>query len=313
MGLTVGVDVGGTKIAAGVVDEHGKIIDQTRVATPEDDEAGSVAAIIEVVRQLHARHEVVAAGLGCAGFVDAGRSTVLFAPNLSWTDVELRHTVGSATGLPVVVENDANAAAWAEFQFGAGVDVQDMVCVTVGTGIGGGLVLDGRLYRGAGGFAAELGHIRVVPDGLRCGCGLKGCWEQYASGRALVREARDLAKTRSPLAERLLEMAGGSPKAITGHMVTQAAAEGDEAAIELLETLGQWLGAGMATVAATLDPAVFVVGGGVSEAGDLLIEPARASFRRHLTGRSHRPEPEIRRALLGNEAGIVGAADLSRV
>jgi glucokinase len=313
MGLTVGVDVGGTKIAAGVVDEQGKIIDQFRVDTPEDDEAGSVVAIIDVVRELGRRHDVVAAGLGCAGFVDAGRSTVLFAPNLSWTDVELKDTVGNATALPVVVENDANAAAWAEFQFGAGADVQDMVCVTVGTGIGGGLVLDGRLYRGAAGFAAELGHMRVVPDGLRCGCGLKGCWEQYASGRTLVREARDLAKTRSPLAERLLEMAGGAPKAITGHMVTQAASEGDEAAIELLETLGQWLGTGMATVAATLDPAVFVVGGGVSEAGDLLIEPARASFRRHLTGRSHRPEPEMRLALLGNEAGIVGAADLARV
>ena len=134
--------------------------------------------------------EIAAVGIGSAGFVDAARSTVLFAPNLAWRNVAVRAQVFAATDLPVVVENDANAAAWGEFRFGVAEDVDDMVCVTVGTGIGGGLVLDGAVYRGAHGVGAELGHMRVVPNGHLCGCGNRGCLEQYASGQALVREAR---------------------------------------------------------------------------------------------------------------------------
>jgi glucokinase len=237
---------------------------------------------------------------------------VLFAPNLAWRDVPVRDQVSGATGLRVVVENDANAAAWGEFQFGAAEDVDDMVCVTVGTGIGGGVVLDGRLYRGAHGIGGELGHVRLVPDGYMCGCGNRGCVEQYASGRALVREARELADSHSVFATRLLEMAGGDPEAITGPMVTQAAQEGDKPARELIADLGRWLGEALASFAAMLDPAVFVIGGGVSAAGDLLVAPAVAAFRRNLTGRGYRPEGEIRVATLGNDAGIVGAADLSR-
>jgi glucokinase len=227
--------------------------------------------------------------------------------------VPVRDRVAAATGLPVVVENDANAAAWGEFRYGAAEDVDDMICVTVGTGIGGGLVLDGSIYRGAHGVGAELGHMRVVPDGHLCGCGNRGCLEQYASGSALVREARALASSRSVFAARLLELSDGDPEAITGPMVTGAARDGDEPSRELLADLGRWLGEGLASFAALLDPAVFVIGGGVSEAGDLLLTPTAAAFRRNLTGRGHRPEPEIRVATLGNDAGIVGAADLARV
>lgn len=312
MALTIGVDVGGTKIAAGLVDDAGAIIARTRRDTPSSDPAAIVRDIVGVVDQLRAGHEVEAVGVGSAGFIDAARSTVMFAPNLAWRDVPVRDLVTGATGLHVVVENDANAAAWGEFRFGAAEDVDDMVCVTVGTGIGGGVVLDGRLYRGAHGVGAELGHMRLVPDGHLCGCGNRGCVEQYASGRALVREAMALVQARSVSAARLLEMAEGDPAAITGPMITGAAQEGDEGSQELMTDLGRWLGEALASFAAILDPAVFVIGGGVSEAGDLLVAPAAAAFRRNLTGRGHRPEAEIRIATLGNDAGIVGAADLAR-
>jgi glucokinase len=313
VGLAIGVDVGGTKIAGGVVDEAGKIVTRTRRETPSTDPAAIVDNIVAVVEELRHDNDVECVGVGSAGFVDAARATVLFAPNLAWRDVPVRDRVAAATGLPVVVENDANAAAWGEFRYGAAEDVDDMICVTVGTGIGGGLVLDGSIYRGAHGVGAELGHMRVVPDGHQCGCGNRGCLEQYASGSALVREARALASSRSVFAARLLELSDGDPEAITGPMVTGAARDGDEPSRELLADLGRWLGEGLASFAALLDPAVFVIGGGVSEAGDLLLTPTAAAFHRNLTGRGHRPEPEIRVATLGNDAGIVDAADLARV
>jgi glucokinase len=184
--LTAGVDVGGTKIAAGVVDESGKLLASTRRETPATDTGMVLEGIADAVRELRSTHEITAVGIGAAGFVDASRSTVLFAPNLAWRDEDLRTALTAQLGVPVVVENDANAAAWAESRFGAGRDHDDVAVITVGTGIGGGLVNSGRLVRGGYGVAAEIGHITMVPYGRRCGCGLQGCWEQYGSGRALV-------------------------------------------------------------------------------------------------------------------------------
>jgi glucokinase len=312
MGLAIGVDIGGTKVAAGVVTEDGTIIARARRETPSTDPEATEDTIAEVVHELAASYQVEAVGLGAAGFIDEKRSTVLFAPNLAWRNEPLQLDVQRRVGLPVVVENDANAAAWGEARFGAGRGEDHLLCVTVGTGIGGGIVLRGELYRGRFGIAAEFGHFRVVPNGLRCGCGNKGCWEMYASGNALVRDARDLAESGSPLASRMLEMGGGTAEGITGPIVTRAAREGDPTAIELFEELGQWLGQGAASLAAILDPGCFVIGGGVSEAGDLLLTPTREAFHKALTGRGHRPEAEIRLAQLGNEAGLVGAADLAR-
>src|SRR5439155_27050903 len=181
--------------------------------------------------------------------------------------------------LPVVVENDANAAAWAEFRFGAGRDVDNsMALYTVGTGIGGGLVLDGELVRGAHGIAAELGHVRVVPEGHPCGCGRRGCLEQYASGSALVRFAQLTAKDQPDTAARLLALAGGAADAITGPLVTQAARDGDPAALSAFEQIGYWLGNSMADVVQVVDPEVIVVGGGVIDAGELLLAPARTGL-----------------------------------
>ncbi len=312
MSLTIGVDVGGTKIAAGVVDESGALLATTRRETPATDPELIEEQIEDAVRELRETHEVDGVGVAAAGFVDAANGMVLFAPNLAWRDEPLGADLRERLQLPVTVENDANAAAWGEYRFGAASHVEDMVLLTVGTGLGGGIVTQGRLLRGAGGLGAEVGHVRVVPEGFRCGCGNRGCWEQYASGSALEREARDLVASGSLHAARLLELCEGKPKKLRGRMVTLAAHEGDPASVELLADLGRWLGEGMASMAAVLDPSVFVVGGGVVAAGDLLVEPARTALRRNLPARGHRPDIEVQAATLGNEAGMIGVADLAR-
>jgi glucokinase len=310
--LAIGVDIGGTKILAGVVDLGGRIVAQTRRETPADDPSKTQDTIADAVRELTSSYSVVGIGLGAAGFVDARRSTVMFAPNLAWRDEHLRESLEERLGLPVVVENDANAAAWAEVQFGAARGETHVVILTIGTGIGGGIVLDGELYRGRYGVAAEVGHLNIVPDGRRCGCGLQGCWEQYGSGRALVQEAQEQATVSPSMSRELLRLAGGRAEDITGHMVTAAARSGDVAALQCFDELGKWLGRGMAQLAAVLDPGMFVIAGGVSEAGEMLRAPVEAILRKNLTGRGHRPTAQVRIAELGNEAGLVGAADLAQ-
>jgi len=311
--LTVGVDIGGTKVAAGVVDPQGRVLARARRLTPSRDPRAVENTIEEVVAELRAAHDIGAVGIGAAGFVDAERSRVLFAPHLAWRNEPLRDAVAAAVQLPVVVENDANAAAWAEWRFGAGRGETRLVCVTLGTGIGGGIVSDGQVQRGKHGMAGEFGHMVVVPDGQRCECGNRGCLEQYASGNVLGREARELARASSPVTVPLLQRVGGDVDALVGPVITEAARDGDPLAIELFEEVGRWLGIGLANLAAALDPGMFVIGGGVSDAGELLLRPARDSFRRILTGRGFRPEPRIVKAALGPEAGLVGAADLARV
>jgi glucokinase len=310
--LTIGVDVGGTKIAAGVVEPDGTLVEKVLRETPARETRATEDAIIAVVGELRRRHDIEAVGIGAAGYIDEKRATVLFAPNLAWRDEPLRATIEGAVGIPVVVENDANAAAWGEFRFGAGADVDDLLMVALGTGIGGGIVLRGELFRGTFGIAGEFGHVKMVPDGRLCGCGNRGCWEQYASGKALVHEVREVADTGSPTAAVILEAAGGDIAAITGQMVTAAAQDGDRLCMEAFDTIGGWLGRGLADLASIFDPGVVIIGGGVSEAGDLLMDPARRTFQRELSGRGHRPEMEIRLAALGNAAGMSGAADLAR-
>ncbi|HEU4946065.1 MAG TPA: ROK family glucokinase [Kribbella sp.] len=313
MGLTIGIDVGGTKIAAGLVGPDGVIGARAHRDTPADSVDGTAAAICDAAAELIAGNDVEAVGIGAAGFVSSDRSTVLFAPNLAWRNEPLGARVADKLKIPVVVENDANAAAWGEFAFGAARDVQDMVCVTVGTGIGGGVVNDGELLRGAHGVAAELGHMRVVPGGHRCGCGARGCLEQYASGRALVREGRAQAESGSLAAMQMLSVCGISdPAELTGPMITRAAAAGDPCAVELLEELGRWLGEGLASLATLFDPTLIVVGGGVSAAKELLLTSAETAFEKVLPAKANRPHPMFSVAELGNDAGLIGAADLAR-
>jgi glucokinase len=318
MSVTIGIDIGGTKIAGGLVDGEGTILDRARRDTPARSQQGIVDSIVAVIADLDAiaRAEglgpVEAVGLGAAGLVDETRQIVRFAPNLDWVEEPLGPAVAAGCGLPVVVENDANAAAWGEFRFGAGRGTHDLVAVTVGTGIGGGIVHDDRLVRGSYGMAAEFGHLVRVQDGRLCGCGKRGCWEQYASGNALLRKARDLAADRRGEAHLLLGLGDGTPEGVTGMHVTQAAREGDPVALEAFRRIGTWLGTGLADVAALLDPAVFVIGGGVSEAGELLLSPAREAFTSTLVAGGHRPHARIVSAVLGNDAGMIGAADLAR-
>jgi glucokinase len=310
----IGVDIGGTKVLAGVVDTEGKVLDRVRLETPDRSKTPDVVedTIVRAVRQLMTRHSVATIGIGAAGFVDSTRSTVMFSPHLSWRNEPLRAKLMDRLRAPIIVDNDANMAAWAEFRFGAARDRRQILCVTLGTGIGGALVLDGRLYRGANGMAGEFGHMQVVPGGRRCECGNRGCWEQYSSGNTLVRDARELVAAESPVAHRLRELCGDDPSRLTGPLVTEAARDGDPAAIELFGEVGGWLGTGLAGFTAAFDPDCIVVGGGVSDAGDFLLGPAREALGRTLTGRGFRPVPELIKARLGPDAGFIGAADMAR-
>src|SRR5580693_9367510 len=216
MTLAIGVDVGGTKVAAGVVDSCGQIIAQLRRSTPAASPPRTEQTIADVVTELLASYEVAAIGLGAAGFVDSDRATMLFAPNLAWRQEPLKQRVEERLGRAVVVENDANDSAWAEARFGAARGYRDVMLVAVGTGIGAAIIIGGELYRGRWGIAGEPGHVRVVPDGRLCGCGNRGCWEQYASGNALVAEAREFARRTPKGAMRLLQLGGGVPEGISG-------------------------------------------------------------------------------------------------
>jgi glucokinase len=313
MGLTIGVDVGGTKVLAGVVDEDGQILEQDRQSTPKTDGEAIAEVIAGLVASLRARHDVDAVGIGAAGWIDLDRANVMFAPNLVWRNEPLKLRVSKLIDLPIVVENDANCHVWAEHRFGAARGRDTVVAVILGTGIGGGIVLEGRLYRGGFGIAGEPGHIRVVPDGRPCGCGNRGCWEQYASGNALVRAAREIARSAPSSVPFLMKAVVGQVDAITGPLVTQAANAGDPGARECFEIIGRWVGQGLADLATILDPACFVVGGGPADAGAVLLDPIRASFAAALSGGAYRPHAPILAAELGSSAGLVGAADLARI
>jgi glucokinase len=311
--LTIGVDIGGTKVLGGVVDEDGTVLGQARRDTPADDPSQVLDRIVDVINELKSAHTVEAVGIGAAGWIDADRAVVQFAPNLAWRDEPLRDEIAARVDLPTVVENDANVAAWAEFKFGAARDAEDsMVMFTVGTGIGGGIVLGGDLVRGAHGIAAELGHVLVVRDGHPCGCGRHGCLEQYASGNALTRFAREAAKADPDAAVDLLKEAGGDPAKLTGPMVTEAAQAGDPVALGAFAEAGYWLGQACADLIQILDPQVIVIGGGVIDAGDLLLAPTRDEYIKALPARAKFPVAEVVAASLGNVAGLVGAADLAR-
>jgi glucokinase len=310
--LTVGVDVGGTKVLAGVVDYRGQVVAQERRETIGHDVRAVEDTIVDLVTGFRRSYDVAAVGVGAAGFVDASRSVVTFSPHLAWRDEPLRAALAERVRLPVVVDNDANATALGESRFGAGAGHRFVICVTLGTGIGGALVMDGRVYRGANGMAGEFGHMQMVEDGHRCPCGNRGCWEQYASGNALEREARELVATKSPMAHHLREIANGDPASLTGPEITEAARSGDPLSIELLSDVGRWLGVGLAGLTAAFDPSCIIVGGGVSAAGDLLLGPTRTAFSRSLVGRGFRQEPLIVQAVLGPSAGFIGAADMAR-
>ncbi|MDQ1103224.1 glucokinase [Nocardioides zeae] len=323
----VGVDVGGTKILAGVVDAAGAVQDVAVRRTPGRTSSVLLleSTVAEAVEEVVDGRPVAAVGLAAAGFVDGAGERVMFAPHLPWRGEAVRRRLEATLGAPVLLDNDANAAGWAEHRYGAARGASLSLTVTVGTGIGGAVVLgpetgssagsgagsgggEPRLLRGRNGMAGEFGHQQVVPDGVACECGGRGCWEQYASGNALVAFARARVG-REPTV--LDDWCGGVPDRLTGPMVTDAAAAGDLVALQAFGHVGDWLGVGIANLVAALDPEIVVVGGGVSAVGDLLLDPARAALGRSLVGAPHRVVPPLRPAALGPEAAIVGAAALA--
>ena len=302
----VGVDVGGTKVNALRVDATGAILAREVVATPADDMDATLDVLVDAVRTVCDEH-VAAVGVGAAGLVETGTGVLRFAPNLAWRNVPLAQVVATAMSLPVVVDNDCTVAAYGEFRLGAARGHGDVLYVGVGTGIGGGLIAAGRLYRGAHGFAGEIGHTIVEPEGPVCGCGNKGCWETVASGSAITREGRAAARTDPELAAR----AGGDPDAVTGEIVAVAAREGDPVAAAIVSRVGRRLGEGIAGLVNTLDPQIVVVGGGVAAAADLLMGPAREAYAATVEGGGYRPDVPIVPAALGADAAAIGAAVLA--
>ncbi|GAB2838989.1 ROK family glucokinase [Microbacterium insulae] len=306
--LKVGIDIGGTKIAGGVVDPDGRILEKLRVDTPVDT-AALAAAVIDMARHFAAGHEIAAVGVAAAGFIDRDRATVIHAPNIAWRNEPLKATLEAGIEVPVAIENDANAAGWAEFRFGAGRDVDNMVMLTMGTGVGGAIVLDGELFRGGHGIAAELGHTRFTRDGLPCGCGQNGCLEQYASGRALQREANAIADGGG--IGRALAALREEKGSISGPAVSRLVLAGDPGATEALRRVATALGEACGGFQAVLDPELFVIGGGVAQLGEDLLAPVRLAYETSLPGYGDRPVAEFAIAQLVNDAGLIGAADLA--
>lgn len=308
---SIGIDIGGTKIAGALVSDDGRILDEVRQPTPAGDPAAIMDLVVAMIERLRAGNDVIAAGVAAAGFIDADQSTVYYAPNINWRHEPFRDLLRERVDLDVTIDNDANAAGWAEFRFGVAREAHHMTMLTIGTGVGGAVVTGDRLLRGGFGTAGELGHLRIVPDGLPCGCGARGCIEQYGSGRALLRMANEIADAGGIG----LGLAGARDRAggLTGTVLAELITEHDPGALHALRQLGGWLGQACASLSAVLDPELFVFGGGVAIAGDLLLDPVRESYLAHLPARGYHPEPRFAVAQLNNDAGVVGAADLARI
>jgi glucokinase len=301
--LAVGVDLGGTKISAGLVDDAGKIHERNELPSDIDDAAGVIAQIAELVSRLSVEG-VTGVGIGAAGIVDHATGHYFYGPNTGLRDFDLAKLASEAVRLPVQIDNDANCAAWAEHRFGVGRGCSNFICVTLGTGIGGGFVVAGKPYRGAHGGAAEIGHMLIEPDGPLCGCGRHGCWEQLASGLALERMALEgiNAHDDSLLTEHY--HAGR----IRGPAITKAAREGDAFARQLCDTLARWIGLGLGSLVNILEPERIAIAGGVVRDWDLFAPGAETAMLEQMEADSRRPHPELLAAELGPDAGIVGAA-----
>jgi len=310
----IGIDIGGTKVLGGVVTGTGEILATARRDTPREGGRALTQAIANVATELVQQYPVDSIGVSAAGFISSDRQTMLATPNISnWNGVNLVAELTEILDKKIVLENDANAAAWGEFKFGAGRGRSDLMMLTLGTGVGGGLILDGSVFRGAFGIGAELGHIRLVPEGQLCGCGIRGCLEQYASGSALMRHAREAIDASPLLARNLLDRGDGTIESLRGSDITDAARDGDPVAIAAFNTMATYLGAGIASLCAVIDPSCVVLGGGVIDAGELFLGPTRDAALRLIPFSGKHPYPEIVAAELGNHAGLVGVADLSRI
>lgn len=308
MTTTIGIDIGGTSVRAAVLDGTEVLGTPLRDTTPRT-ERETEDLLVTLITKLAATRPVEAVGLAVAGFVSADRQRVMFAPHLAWRDAPVPQRITERVGLPVVMDHDVNSAAWAEYRRGVSAGSSIALLIALGTGIGAGFVVDGRIYRGAHGVAPELGHLTVVPDGRPCPCGKRGCWERYCSGTALAQTARlRMADHDAPVLRRLCH---DDPAAVTGTMVAVAATEGDPVALHAMDDLGRWLAVGLSLVTDVLDPEVIVIGGGVSAAAGMFLPLAASEFAGAITGAGHRPLPRVELARFGDRAGIIGAGLLA--
>lgn len=306
----LGIDIGGTKIAGALVDEEGHIVLHQFRDSPASNAQAMEDTVVELIAELSEGRQIMSAGIAAAGFIDNDQGSVYYAPNIAWRNEPLREKLEARVALPIVIENDANAAGWAEYRFGAGRHVTNMTMLTLGTGVGGAIVINGELFRGGFGAGAEVGHLRVVNDGVVCGCGGRGCIEQYGSGRALLRFAAEVS--HDPVIGGPLAGYRASDGTLDPTGVKILLEERDPGAIRALQSVGSWVGIACASLAAVLDPELFVIGGGVAVAGDEILRPIRASFLEHVSAKGFHPEPQFAIAELVNDAGVVGAADLAR-
>ncbi|MBK5289201.1 MAG: ROK family protein [Acidimicrobiia bacterium] len=306
----IGLDIGGTKVLGAVVSAQGEVLTECRVPSPTSTWAHLLAAIEASVTELRGSHPgVESVGIGAAGMVDLDGS-IHYSPNVpAFRSTRVRADVEAAVGLPTTVDNDANVAAYAEVRFGAAAGMTDAMVITLGTGIGGGIIVGGAVLRGANGFAAEVGHFQVDPNGPPCACGEIGHWEAMASGTALGVMARAAAE-RGELAS-ALALAGGAVEAITGQHVSEAARGGAADALTVIDAYGGNVAVGLVGLANIFDPGVIAIAGGIVNDGDLYLEPIRRHFLGHIEGASYRPRPEIVPATLGERAGVIGAAILA--
>ncbi len=310
---TLGVDLGGTHLRVGLVDASGGVLAARKVATPTSEADALVAAIADTAAAVRAdagAASVTAIGVGIAALVDVD-GVARDAPNVpALVGVPLRSAVAAATGLAVTVDNDANVAALGELVHGSAQGARHALVITLGTGIGGGIVIDGRIYRGAHGFAAEIGHWQCDPTGPMCACGIRGHWEALASGTALGRLGRDAAARGE--APSVLEHARGSVDAVDGFAVSAALADAAPDAEALLDRFADQVAIGCAGLLAMFDPERIVISGGLVVLGDALLDRVRERVPAHLESAAHRPEIPIVAGVLGDDAGLIGAAVLAR-
>ena len=309
--LTIGIDIGGTKISVGVVDSSGNLIDSSRCSTPTEGGKVLISSVINLIKEFNKKYEIKGIGISIAALISSDYGTIVGAPNIAnLSKLNFANEIKEEFKLPIIIENDANAAMWAEFKFGNAKGLNPVMFFIIGTGVGGGLVIDGKLFKGANGIGAEFGHMCVVPNGLLCGCGSKGCIEQYASGGALIRYANEALLANPDKSEEVLSFGEGK---LSGTALTKAAKAGNELALAAFSKQADWLGLACASYSLIIDPQAIIIGGGVVDAGELFLAPVRAAMRKYMPfAESHVP-PKIIAAKFGNDAGLIGAADLVRV
>jgi glucokinase len=309
----IGIDIGGTKMAGALVDDAGNVVNELKIPSPIGDSDQMIDAIGSLISTLSEGQQVVAVGVAAAGFMSADREVMYHSPNIAaWRNEPLKKRIETITKLPVLLENDANAAGWAEFRFGAGSGSKSMIMLTIGTGVGGAIISDGVLLKGGFGIGGELGHAVLYPGGKECGCGQSGCVESYCSGTALLKAARELSQSNDPKATRLKELMLETGE-LSGEQLYRAISENDFAAAELITELGHNLGTAIASLfVPVLDPELVVIGGGVSAVGEKLLSPIRSAFEQSIPAKGFRPELKIVKAKFLNQAGLIGAADLAR-